>query len=126
MAPVFDRAIFESFRKKAITDKSKLVVGNTYYIDNYGKVKLLRFLTNNEEYALSHLTYMGDEGDSIDWIEIEHFDEYYKAVKTCTISLKDNNIGASWSPWLIFDNEADYFMKNGKLIVIYTEEKNKY
>lgn len=40
MAPVFDKAFFESFRKKAITDQSQLVVGNTYYIDKYGKSKL--------------------------------------------------------------------------------------
>lgn len=57
MAPVFDKALFESFRKKAITDQSQLVVGNTYYIDKYGKSKLLRFLTNNEQYRLNRLTY---------------------------------------------------------------------
>jgi hypothetical protein len=117
MTLVYDKKLFETFRKKAITEKNNLKIGHTYYTDIKGKVKLLRFLTINEVNALKHVPYRDKEDEEIKAFLYEKFNECKKSLETGVMYLKDNNIGASYNPWLIFDNEEDYIMKKEQLTI---------
>ena len=89
MACIFDRIVFETFRKKAVTDRSKLVIGKTYYT-NLGMSRPAKFVVERVESEVW-------EKDNRVWWILDR--EGYKHF------LRDHNIGASYNPWLIFDNE---------------------
>lgn len=93
----YDHRIFEASRALAITDASKLVIGNRYYSNDTGSdgFILTALLTNSEYYRTREMTWESEGGDELGWLM---HDRGHKA-------LEDSNIGASYNPWLIFDNQ---------------------
>ena len=83
MALDYDRELFDSFRAKAITDPSQLERGKTYYSNTYPD-KFTLFELSQDDLGW----WMHDEG-------------------TGKWSCHDRNIGSSYNPWLLFENEED-------------------
>lgn len=94
----YDQRIFNAFRELAITDASKLVIGKRYYSNDTGTegFVLSALLSNAAYYKTRGMTWDEErvEGDALGWLM---YDRGHKA-------LEDSNIGASYNPWLIFDN----------------------
>lgn len=97
----YSQEVVDEYRKKAITDVNDLVVGNTYYSNFFGEFVLLGILTHREHCEAVHMAPYGPE-DTLDkpaWFLVDNgFGVGHE-------SLNDNNIGASYNPWLIFEDE---------------------
>lgn len=99
---IYDRKIFDAFRALAVTDVSELVIGRRYYRNDRSDFTLVNLLTERKHKEL-WLTQSGvdigiAEADDTEpaWIEAENGRIF---------SLHDSNIGASYNPWLVFENE---------------------
>ena len=115
MAVQYDIDIFLKFRVKAVTEVEQLVLGKKYYSNDEPYAFVLKeILTQGEMCARKNLSY-GDK-DAVEWftIESEYGDNLY--------SLYDNNIGASYNPWLIFEKEQDRDDCVNELKVEYIDE----
>lgn len=101
----YDRELFEIFRKLAITDVDDFVIGNVFY--RYAEKFTLTHLETTAQYYLLCGLRIGDLVET-EFTELRWYrgitEEGYKIVG----SLRDNNIGASYNPWLIFSNEDIY------------------
>lgn len=98
---IYDQAIVEKHRQKAITSAEQLVPGETYWSSFYkDSFTFIKLLTTRESYALDDLT---SSDESIHWM----LTLYAFKQEPSSESLRDNNIGASYNPWLIFKNEQD-------------------
>jgi hypothetical protein len=92
----YDKDYVATYRLRAITTREELVVGATYY-NQGGAFTLTRLLTNRQSHAMSGLECEGSDADEVAWFSTDG---------TRTESLHDNNIGASYNPWLIFSDQA--------------------
>lgn len=109
----YDASVYLEFREKAITKKEDLKLGQTYFANTDPKqFRLLKLISYRDAYARdghgwdeSCKAY--ESGHEIGWALIEFWSEYHHRMVISTMSLKDRNVGASYNPWLIFENEAD-------------------
>lgn len=100
----YDEEYVQRYRQKAITDLANFHVGKTYFSNGFGKFTVRKFLTNRQNFEnIGGKWEDSDEhGDRIGWFEVEG----EKVRKTRVAhSLLDNNIGAAYNPWLIFEDE---------------------
>jgi hypothetical protein len=106
MALEYDREIFAEFRAKAVTDIDGFVVGKTYYCNSYpSEFVFKRLLQKKESYARHGL--VNEECELFSFLTEDGSD----------FSLTDRNIGASYNPWLIFDNPAVAQECRDKLVI---------
>ncbi len=89
----YDEKIFQKYRALAITDENKFVEGKTYYSNYAGEFIFVKISTDNTINAKAIISQNGDN-----------------------LFCKDNNIGASYNPWLIFDNKETCEACNNELI----------
>jgi hypothetical protein len=98
------------WRAKAITKIEELIPGETYYKEVEKRpegvvslpIKIVRFLTTKESYQLSNTpTNLALDDEQLLWFECEY------CGKTRILSLHDNNVGASYNPWLMFKDPND-------------------
>lgn len=99
---IYDREVFEKFRAIAVTDANQIEVGKTYYSNcRRGPITVLKILTDKESRIRKELPVDETTDDEKPrWIlhGVDTWD---------TESLWDNNIGASYNPWLLFEREED-------------------
>lgn len=93
----YDMEIFSKFKALSVQSVGDLEVGVTYYTNGRGSFTIAKLLTNSEEYTNEGLVWVGDDADKINWV---------LPVDGYSFSLSDRNVGASYSPWLIFKDEA--------------------
>lgn len=107
---VYDQEAFEKYREKAITNKNDLVVGETYYSRD-GEFVLLELVTHAEYYRREGLDLdlgSSPDKDEIRWMYIMRIDPRTQVERVSSQSLRDNNIRASYNPWLIFKDKKDF------------------
>lgn len=120
----YDHAIVDKWRAKAITTVEKLTSyphRHVFYSNNGSDAfTLVRLLTNAEHWKADNFpyTYDGDAPDEIAWMEIDSFSRFAPR----SHSLKDCNIGASYNPWLVFDNKEDRDAYEAELEITYTRD----
>lgn len=100
----YDTDYVTKWRAHAITDVTNLEVGKTYYSNNHGAFTLKRLMTRAQYYEEEGIKgipvcYTANE---VCWMEVAIHDGAYLVV----YSLRDNNVGASYNPWLIFRDQA--------------------
>lgn len=99
MTCIYNETLFAKYRDLAITNKDDLVIGHMYWsnLNNEGRV-LVDFMSDkqlNVRLGLKGIIGRNDS-DNLKWMIFA--DGSYD-------SLHDNNIGTSYNPWLIFDDE---------------------
>jgi hypothetical protein len=96
---IYDRELFESFRAKAVTKPEQLVPGRTYYSNLFDPF-VLKEVVDYKTLCESRGENSSDLGglENTLWMIKENGKDD---------SLSDNNIGQSYNPWLIFENEQD-------------------
>lgn len=105
---VYDQEAFEKYREKAITNKDDLVVGETYYSRD-GEFVLLELVTHTEHYRRQGLDPVSSpDSNEIRWMYVKRVDPKTREERISSQSLRDNNIGASYNPWLIFKDKKDF------------------
>lgn len=109
----YNEAYVQSFRDNfAVTDT--LIVGETYYSNSYpSEFTVKRLLTNGEKYKSIGLVYDRGDVNELGWFETE---------TGSIFSLRDNNIGASYNPWLIFKSASLRDQYQAGLVVGYEKE----
>lgn len=97
MALIYNEALFQEFRAKAITKVEDLVIGETY-CGNCERPFILKEIISDKELwtRRSRLDLISNKSDDPAWII---GDDGFM------ISLHDHNIGASYNPWLIFSDK---------------------
>lgn len=95
MTMMYDQSIVNEYRTKAITSLDQLQIGKTYYGNYEGEVTLLGF----------------DNSDNVSTKLLFNDDKYTYA--------HDSNIGASYNPWLLFDNKETCEEYKKKLTITY-------
>jgi len=116
MTLIFDKELFNNFRKIAITDAAELSVGQTYYSNGHSKGFTVSSIMSNATFEKYHgREYLGSNPGDAGWIIAEGGRE---------ISLKDSNIGASYNPWLIFSDEQTAKWCKNQLIVKFGNPRN--
>lgn len=93
---IYDQQYVDKYRALAITNVEELIVGNHYFGYGGKEFTIVEIITYNESYARQGLVYEHKNGNELAYIVADdphHFNAGY---------LKDNNIGASYNPWLIF------------------------
>jgi hypothetical protein len=115
MAMIYDEEVFKAFRAKAVTSVEDLKIGHTYYqnisamVDGERrpvKFTLGRIITGEEYFVLEGLPPERAPAHSVILLS-ENFPAAVNDAEEITLSCEDNNIGASYNPWLIFEKEAD-------------------
>lgn len=95
----YDKNLVKFARRFAITDQSDLKVGRVYYSNCYPyKFCVIGKLTN----AQAGADWKANVND-IGWIDIVF--DHQGELRTGRRSLNDWNVGASYNPWLIFEDE---------------------
>lgn len=117
----YDHGIFQKFRTLAVTEISELVPGKTYYGSN-GEFVFARTLTEKGLHSLPNGTFnilLKETDDDVEprWI---------LTATGRTFSLTDCNIGASYNPWLIFDDKEIAEDYERQLEVIYHPRRDNY
>jgi len=97
MTLYYDTKIFNKFKKLAIGEETQLKIGEVYYTNSYP-----------EKFVLNEIFH--HDGDKDKLIITDSGD---------TLFLKDNNIGASYNPWLIFEKEEDSKACKEELVITY-------
>ncbi len=122
MATRYNEEVFNILRKFAVTDASKLVVGNTYYTNSpVGEecFVLRELITHAEQCRRDNLGADDVDDKELRWYTVEGSDDGF--------SLRDRNIGASYNPWLIFDNKDMLDLCKLCLpVTIYREDRYRY
>lgn len=115
----YDKEMFEVFRELAITDYNDLVVGQTYYTNTYPEKFVLKDLLTYNQSSMrnGHSKCIWSDPFKIGWILTED---------GTTHSLNDKNIGASYNPWLVFDNECLAILCRKLLKVDFVEDEYDY
>lgn len=90
------------FRALAIKSVDQIEVGKTYYSNAYPEsFTVTAILSKNDYYRLRDMSnHVKDEDIPNRWLE---YDNSWGGKSY--LSVRDRNIGASYNPWLIFDNE---------------------
>lgn len=118
MTTAFDKNVFNKFRALAITDVSDLEIGRSYYTNSFPqKFVLKELVTNSEAYERLNLPYTKSNANEIAWIIND---------TNIRMSLMDNNIGASYNPWLIFASEEVAEACRNELVVDIYSSKEYY
>lgn len=93
----YDPELFQSFRERAITKVEDLEIGKTYWSNWFNGPLILEGLMTDEEFRqFMNFTYSEVSDSTPKWMKFTNGE---------TGSLNDHNIGNSYNPWLIFDNE---------------------
>jgi hypothetical protein len=98
MALNYDEELFQSFRAKAITSLDQLEIGKTYYSNTYPRSFTLK-------------EFFKDDLDT--WLVTEDGGKS---------SSSDRNIGTSYNPWLIFENEEDANACREQLVITHERD----
>jgi len=122
MTVLYDKVLFAKFRALAITEVSQLIPGTMYYSNYHEPFVFLRTLTEKEFHSLPGSPFnclLKDTDDNVKpkWI---------MTVDGRTESLRDSNIGASYNPWLIFDDEGLAEACERKLKITYERDPWDY
>lgn len=97
----YDKDYVAKWREKAITKLEDLKIGETYYTCSRScksSFQIVAFLSWQEHWRRKDFDDWRTAGTEIGWFITNHGE---------TWSLRDNNVGASYSPWLIFARESD-------------------
>ncbi len=125
MALQYDDNLMSAWRDKAITDLSKIVIGQTYHTNLHADpIEIKEILTTREMYIRTGLTtqYVSEPaleaavfrvGDKID--SVMHY-----------IHPADYNIGARYNPWMLFEKEEDARACRNELRVVCTYSVRGY
>jgi hypothetical protein len=100
----YDRNIFDKYRALAVTTRNDIVIGETYY-STYREAPFIAIALCQDEY------------NNTDKILTDQGDLFGPIYEFCS----DNNIGASYNPWLIFNNKEDYDNCMRDLVVTFSE-----
>ena len=103
MGMIYDEQIFQKYRTLAITDEKDFIKGKTYW----GNAK--------EEFIFSHISTDNSVGA--------------KAIMSengLACFCRDNNIGDSYNPWLIFDNKETCEACERELIITWDYDESEY
>jgi len=103
---IYDEKKFEEFRGLAITDVSELEVGKKYYSNFWPDTPIFVYeLISHAEHSFRVFNDEFSENASkeLRWIRIGND---LTDISFYT-SLRDNNVGASYNPWLLFSNKED-------------------
>lgn len=114
----YDKAYVAKWREKAITKVEDLKLGETYYTNSPSSgssFKITRFLTWQEHWRELNFSDWDKASTEIGWFQTDKGDVW---------SLRDNNIGASYNPWLLFARESD--MKEYGVGLKYTFTKTPF
>ena len=112
MACIYDKDLFAFYRRYAITDASDLVLGRPYWSNWFDGPRVLQaVVTENGLAEWRGMSYADLESVTPRWMIFT--DGTY-------VSLYDHNIGRSYNPWLIFDNEEIAAKCNEELKVTIT------
>lgn len=111
MTCIYDKEVFDELRKKAITEKSDFVIGETYYTNVYvsGSYKSECKHSFVFKGALDERSFATNYYDE---------DAQFKHVEY----FRDSNVGGSYNPWLIFDNEDDLIECQNKMPVTFSSD----
>lgn len=116
----YDEAVFQKFRALAVTNFKDIKIGDVLYSNFRGSEAIVvgRFATNDD--ALSDVGNKRMNEDSVGYINwfIDTNGKFY--------SLNDNNVEASYNPWLLFRNEEDRDRCVEELKVSYNSDEYYY
>ena len=114
----YDQVLFEMFKKRAVTDSSKLIPGKTYY-DNHGQSwKFIECISHAEMCKRCVMEYYPCDSK---WLVVQ------LPSHSETISTHDNNMdGESYNPWLVFENEKDAQECLNQLRVTFHHERDYF
>ena len=91
--------IFKQYRSLAVTDPYKIKVGTKYYSNTYPREFIVtEVLTQTQQRILDGFKGYGSE-------YVDDTVPQWFTHKDCSNSLRDRNCGASYNPWLIFEDE---------------------
>ncbi len=120
----YNESIVRKYRELAITDLVDFVPGNVYYSNHFGGFELVGLQTRREHYKWVGLDVYGsaEEMDKPSWFLHKPLGSGEKYTDVCCVSLCDNNIGDSYNPWLIFNDEET--MERYKEELVITNERS--
>lgn len=97
----YDKNLVEKFRALAVADAKDLVIGETYWMNDIGMLKsvvITELLTEREHnFRRGFACEAERNGEKYTWFVDENGRTY---------SCRDRNIGVSYNPWMIFNNES--------------------
>lgn len=106
MSLSYNQEIFQKFRNMAITELEKIERGKTYFSNTYPYSFTVVDIVNDAGLDLIQgrkgcHAYSGSDNFAPKWIiyDCEKGNRSY-------MSLSDHNVGMSYNPWLIFDDEV--------------------
>lgn len=102
MACVYNEEIFQKFRELAVTDPSKIEVGKTYFSNSWPERFTVKRVATELEFTKEYSYY--DPSSKYD-NAIPRWFHYVNEYGETFNSLQDRNCGASYSPWLIFEDK---------------------
>tara|TARA_Y100001951_G_C11281519_1_gene265700 strand:+ start:1076 stop:1405 length:330 start_codon:yes stop_codon:yes gene_type:complete len=92
----YDKEIFAAFKALSIKSVDQIKLGKTYYGNHIREFKALGILTEKGYYKSLHRVV----------IDADDTNPFCIITDDNSVFLRDNNIGASYNPWLIFENKA--------------------
>lgn len=118
---LYNQQLYTAFRALAVTNVNDLEVGKTYWSNGTDEFTVEKLLTDKEQ--------------RIEWLKLTEFDigiddsddidiRWIGTTNGRWLSTQDNNIGESYNPWLIFDNEALATACREKLIITYADYRD--
>lgn len=115
MTLYYDEAIFQEFRAKAITNAADFEIGKRYWSTTYPRTFVIKeIITQAESCRRKDIpVYPGyDDITPALFVDENGIHNHFS----------DRNVGESYNPWLIFDNEADYKECEDKLEVKFSTD----
>ena len=108
----YDQDYVNVWREKAITEINQLEIGKTYYSNTEPKkFTVVEIISTREHYRRCNIESWKTKHDDLKRIVSRDPDR--------TFSMSDRNIGASYNPWLVFDNEEDRDEYDRNLLITY-------
>lgn len=114
---IYDQQYVSKYRALAITNVEDIVEGGVYYGRHGDEFTIVKLMTNAQYYAFRGLEWEYEHNaNEIGWMLTNN--DYI----SCSASLADNNIGASYNPWLIFKDKKTAMEYYDGLKIDYDDE----